>query len=601
MDQRHQTDIPYLLALVAFVIALSFPFLRDLHNLPVTEDYDGLQHLSFAYSFYDAIWNHGELPLWNPYFGGGIRWAGYLYNPGISPWGLIYALSGEVVGVKLCLILSLLLGGLATYGVARKFVLLPPPFALFAALLYLSATWMAGRLESGNYNEFSTYFWVVALFCFHELVRGKWLGLLFPLFFIVALNPAKYTALTTFVAGIIILMFSSIYRGQRLFVLSVWLIGTAFGLLLAMPKLLPLWELASLNIASLSTQAPIGYQGLGEIVSRLTSVRLNSHQSYGVGPLGLSLAIIGILLGWKDAREWVVLLTLSVVFAMGPHTPYPLPNIVSNTPLLSSLSDFGKYANVFILTSVCMLAAVGLHRICLLVMRRIKDHTYVRVCFLGFAAIAVILPLWSTFHYFDQAFAVKQPKYSREAFYQVAYTPHIRNIDRYREPPGFLYTDQYRNIRKGIGTITWYGNFAFEENAVPRIFVELDGNPRENPQYIGESALIGEFAPTGHIGPLRISYNKLRVKYTSTTEQRILFNFNFDPGWGSNIGRIVNYRGLLALDVDPANEQVVVLSFRDKSFETSCWIALFALLGYIAFFLKVRNRALFDQTRKTMI
>lgn len=92
-----------LVLLGAFLSLLSFPILRDLNGLPTQLNADAYQHLSFAYSYYDAVWNHGELPLWNPYFGGGIPWAGYIYNPGISPWGLIYGLAGDVAGVKIAL------------------------------------------------------------------------------------------------------------------------------------------------------------------------------------------------------------------------------------------------------------------------------------------------------------------------------------------------------------------------------------------------------------------------------------------------------------------------------------------------------------------
>src|ERR1044071_6138408 len=115
-----KNDRACLLGLGGFFAGLSFPILRDLNNLPTKLNVDAYQHLSFAYTYYDAVRNHGELPLWNPYFGGGIPWAGYIYNPGISPWGLIFGLFGDIAGMKVTLLLSLVLGGLALYGVARK-------------------------------------------------------------------------------------------------------------------------------------------------------------------------------------------------------------------------------------------------------------------------------------------------------------------------------------------------------------------------------------------------------------------------------------------------------------------------------------------------
>ena len=52
--------------LLAFVGVLSFPVLRDLHNLPTKPNVDAYQHLAFAHTFHDAVAQQGELPLWNP-------------------------------------------------------------------------------------------------------------------------------------------------------------------------------------------------------------------------------------------------------------------------------------------------------------------------------------------------------------------------------------------------------------------------------------------------------------------------------------------------------------------------------------------------------
>jgi hypothetical protein len=574
--------------LFGFIAILCIPFVRDLHRLPGTPDPDGLQHLSFAYSFYDAVWNHGELPLWNPYFGGGVRWAGYIYNPGISPWGLVYALSGDVVGLKLCLVFTLLLGGLSVYGVARSFLLLPPAFALFAALLYLSSLWMAGRLESGNYNEFSAYFWPLALLSFHGLMRGRWMALLLPMFFVIALNPAKYASLTTLFAGFVILLFGRVYRDQRAFAAGIWLIGALFGFLWAMPKLLPLQDLLKLNLVGTDVQKASGYHGIGEIISIIAGTSQQSHHSFGVGPLGLLLAMVGVVLGWRGAREWVILLAVSAFISMGPNAPYPLSSVLSQVPM----GDFGKYFNVFIVTSICLLAAVGLHR---LYMTSNKIFSAKRmaaaITFSALSVTTLAFPLWSTVDYFNQAFRIEEPDFDRELFYHVAFRPLVGKIHKYRQPPAFPYANQYHNVRKGIGTITWYGNFVFRESAVPKIFVENDGALQPNQQYRGEAIFVGEAAPTGSVDSLEVSYNSIRFRYRSVAPQRVVLNFNFDANWISDVGRVVDHAGLLAVDLDPSAERDVVLSFKDQSFTIGLWIAVIAMPLYVAIVLQLRRRA----------
>ena len=111
-----------IIVLFAYVGVLVFPFWRDLDRLPSKRNHDAFQHLSFEYATYDSVRHHGEYPLWNPYFGGGIPWAGYIYNPGLTPISLIYITFGEVVGVKLLILCTLLLGSYGMYAVGKDWL-----------------------------------------------------------------------------------------------------------------------------------------------------------------------------------------------------------------------------------------------------------------------------------------------------------------------------------------------------------------------------------------------------------------------------------------------------------------------------------------------
>jgi len=134
---------------------------------------------------------------------------------------------------------------------------------------------------------------------------------------------------------------------------------------------------------------------------------------------------------------------------------------------------------------------------------------------------------------------------------------------------------------------------------VPRILVEQDGSTLVNPRYIGEAALIGASSELGHVSGLRVSYNTLRLRYRSPMPQRILLNFNFDSNWTSSAGRIGEYEGLIAVDVDAASDREVVLTFKDPSFTAGVWLALFASLAYVGTFFGVRNWAWFRRERST--
>jgi hypothetical protein len=578
-----------LLGLGVFLVALSFPILRDLDNLPTKLNVDAYQHLSFAYTYYDAVRNHGELPLWNPYFGGGVPWAGYIYNPGISPWGLIFALFGDIAGMKVTLVLSLVLGGLSLYGVARKVALLSPAFSLFATLLFLSSNWMAGRIQGGNYAEFSTYFWFLAILCFHELLNGRLLGLLFPYYFVVALNPAKYTAFTALLAGLVIVLCSPVYKDKRRIAVFVWLVGVVIGLLLAMPKILPMIALFRLNLVDVYVLKELRGYTPEEILGRLLNTKVRGHDSFAVGWVALCLAGTGILLRWRDARAWIILLALSCVLALGAGGPFPLPVILTHTPIFSSMEKYGKYFNIYILTSVCLLAAFGFEQL----FRQIKRHEMLfknrmsgKLVFGSALIISIVSlapPSIPTFKSLNSAFAKPQPSFPRENFYQLSYKPPIgKNLRLLRDD------DQYNNVRHNIGTITWHGNIVLRESAIPRFIIDEDGE-HPNQDYIGEVAFIGPSADQGQIKEFLLGFNEIKIKYNSAVPQTLLLNFNFNRGWSSSAGQVEEHNGLLSVKLGSAVDAEVVLSFIDPGFTLGCYIALVATILFGFFYVCVRR------------
>jgi hypothetical protein len=411
------------------------------------------------------------------------------------------------------------------------------------------------------------------------------------MFFVMAFNPMKYTAPATLAATLLIILFSRVCREQRAFAVVIWLVGALFGFLWAMPKLLPLHDVLALNLVDIVGRKAEGYdEGIYKIFSTIAGTAQLSHHSFGVGPLGLLLAMIGIVLGWRRAGGSALLLVFSVLISMGPNAPYPLSFVLSRVPIIG---DFGKYSNVFILTSVCMLAAEGLHRLYMMSLKVFpRSKIAGAAIFFVLSATALALPLSSTVEYFNRAFAVEQPKFDQEKFYQVAYRPLVGKIDTYRMPPhDFPYANQYYNIRKGIGTITWYGDIVFRESAAPKIFVESDGSLRANDEYRGEVFLVGESRSSGSATALEVSYNSISFRYSSSTPQRVVLNFNFDENWISDAGRVVDHAGLLAVDLGSSAAREVVLSFRDQSFSTGLWIAGICIPLYVVVILWLRRHA----------
>lgn len=77
------------------------------------------------------------------------------------------------------------------------------------------------------------------------------------------------------------------------------------------------------------------------------------------------------------------------------------------------------------------------------------------------------------------------------------------------------------------------------------------------------------------------SPNRVTVKATLSRAARLLVNQNWHPGWRANVGSVVSDEGLLAVDL-PAGEHVVELHFAPRSAKVGLWVSAAALAALLA-------------------
>ena len=106
--------------------------------------------------------------------------------------------------------------------------------------------------------------------------------------------------------------------------------------------------------------------------------------------------------------------------------------------------------------------------------------------------------------------------------------------------------------------------------------------------------MIGSNAAAGTIHYIAITYNTLKAVYTSAEPQTIVFNFNFDSNWKSNVGTIADWNGLIAVNVGAGKERELILSFEDNEFKLGCWVSAISFIVFVVLFFSyrkwVRNR-----------
>ncbi|MHA2032239.1 MAG: hypothetical protein ACW99Q_22940, partial [Candidatus Kariarchaeaceae archaeon] len=309
--------------LISFVIVLTIGFWLKPFNLPSTNDEDALLYMAMGYLFKIAIHTYNEFPIWNPYFGGGIPWSGF-WNPGISPVSLILILFGEVVGIKVWLFATYLLGALGMYQVCLNCLSISRSSSVLAGMLFVGSLWAAGRFESGNYFQFSYLLLPLCIYLFYCLSRGSFVGFLLPLLYWTIL--AAFGKYEIFLMIPFILVFALAYR--KIFevsagrILSSFVISFIVFIGLGMSKLLPLLEEVSVNIANFYDYESYAI-GFTELIKEILIVEITKHRNYnvGVGYSPVIFVIAAFFIDWRKSMGLCILLIVSILLTIGPDTP----------------------------------------------------------------------------------------------------------------------------------------------------------------------------------------------------------------------------------------------------------------------------------------
>ncbi len=571
--------------LICFTLLISSGLYLNIKRLPSTVDPDGLQLLSHNFILHDAVQRFGEYPLWNPYFGGGIPWAGYFQNPGISLPSLFNLLFGEVVGLKLKLLLYLFLGALFMHHFLLNYLKFPQREALYGTYLYVASPWFVGKILDGNYNEVGYFLFPLFFVLFLGLLRRQWWGLLFPFLIMNSLADEHYRVLF-YLAALLLLMVDrrhladperSKWPHLRL-TLILFFIASLVGLLMSSSKILPMMHELKQNLVDLeSLKDQRGYTPLQLLKELLLIGEISPPRwHFGVGIIATMAAILGIVRTLPKYKALGILLFMALSLSMGENSPLPLSHLVRDLPLIGSMRDYAKYFNYFILFTLCGYAPLGMQWA-----NRRFSRPWVAQAAL---ALSLIQPAMATLDYFHQAFddSLKFEQTQRsETFYHMAFEPYYKKVDKYRlVSPLAVHLHQYFNVKNNIGTITWYGNLVYPEMAQPKYLYQDEEFKVVNPL---ERGMIS--ADLGVASDLHWTYNTMTFDFQGEAKSSATINFNYHPFWRSDQGVVQNDQGLISVVFDQPHQGTIHLRYVDPYFTlgliTTVVLALIWIFGYI--------------------
>src|SRR5258706_4462004 len=271
-----------------------------------------------------------QLPLWNPYFGGG--------QPlGADPLAALFYPPTQLVQIfslrnyYLVLIMGhLVFAGLGMLLLASRAFKLPPLPALVAAVSYMATPRLISHLGAGHVTILQTVAWFpwLALTCWATVREPRRWGALLAISFAMTLlaghpQMAYYGLLMTAALGAWLLVRRWQSEGRRaLFVTVAWLAAAAvIGILLAAVHLLPLMEFTVHSTRQLSVRSTDAIPLVDFLRALINPLEMPGPHPWEItmtpGLVVLALAALAAVIRWRKAWPLVLGIVIVAGLAMG--------------------------------------------------------------------------------------------------------------------------------------------------------------------------------------------------------------------------------------------------------------------------------------------
>ena len=584
---QHLSKKADIIALILIAVVITLPSISPLSSGDkVNLNDDFLYFASMHEAVRKAILEDHTFPTRNIWVGGGYPILGDPSDHTLNPITLITVVFGTIMGIKIITFVSLLIGGMSTYLLARYILGYTRWGSLFSGLVFGLSLFVPIRIYDGNMFDAYAAFLPLCLLLIGLACRGRKVALLIlPFVFYIMISDGKHTALMSFIYIGILCLFDIIplfntfgtnnLKRINIKPFKVFILALTVTFFIGMLRILPVWELVNTqggfgtNFLWYKTkiygpeyigaytfqniwQCLIGYK---DVVSILT---------IGWLPVLLSLSVFLIFPG--KAFPWGVALFLFVWLTLAYNAPVDLFKLLWQMPIFNTLSKPWKY---FTFQIVFTFAIVAGQFFGLLTKLRPRWLEHVFAIALIIISVSFLYPKFceiqgSTYTYDIPAeFLVKQ-----NDFYNIK----GKGLSRLRVEP--LNSITYTNIIRGVGTIDWMAAIKADENAVPKYFVDAEGKYIPNPQYRGEAYFVDSENPVKAI----IKPNSVTAQVNLPKPDTLIINQNYHRDWHTDHGIISDKDGLIALRLNEPGSYKVTLRYISRSFFIGLIISILSLI-----------------------
>ncbi|MCA9519411.1 MAG: hypothetical protein KC609_00490 [Myxococcales bacterium] len=561
---------PALRILLFVVVSTWFLFeaLAHPYHLGVAKDWSFYYH--HAHTAYLTVRQHGELPVWNPWFCGGIPALGNLQSQAVSPLMLLFLLLGVGPGTKLAALFYFTSGLEGTYRYARHHGA-EPVGATLAALLFIFSGRFAQLFVDGH-PVFLSLAWTPLALYWLERSFERWRFTLLGgglVAWIFCDGGVIATPMIGLCLGLVTLG-TTLYRASRLItavpspsVASILRPIGALGLIALVAAALSAVRL--LPVAESLIEMPRQWLGHESYpIARIWAMLAEPlrHATYTApGTSYLGIAAFGLLVPGLialDGAVWRATVLASVFFLVstGDDGPLHLWNGLRALPVVGNLRSPFRFT-----WFVALFVALGAGRSLSLLydaigswLKRLEQYSPGRALVLGltFSLVAGLVATPTLLH----------NRQRLRGLFRVALNRPFSQP--FRQSVGNMF-HAHVFARIGLGSLACYEDQPFFVSSALR-------GDREHEEFLQPTT-------AGRVRRVSWSPHRIVLDVELVRPAVLIVNQNAHRGWQSPQGPVIRDAGRVALALE-AGRRRVELRFRDPLVALGRWLSLFSLAGF---------------------
>jgi hypothetical protein len=502
----------------------------------------------YEHAAVDTVKRFGELPLWNPYYCGGLDALGAPQSRWASPTFLVSLLLGPERAEIVIVYLLVVFGMEGMYRWLRLRVTCAGPAAVvapaFAMCGQFSVAWFRGWI---GFFGFELVPWILLGVTLAARGRTRGIAIASCVFAIVLGFGGTFAAPLVAVAAMLEAaraIFESRHRARSIAMLVA---TAAFMATVACFRLWPILE--TLSSAPRIMGGTPGHAP-AQVWSMLTgALEVEGRQDFtnDAGTFYVGYAFLAVVaLGSAERRSIrALVLTMACAWLAAGYSRKPaLFALLRELPIFAAL----RYPERFLWLAIAFGSEPAAHAIAKLPIlgegRRFRIGTWaILLGALGWTYIAQV-----------RSFAYVSGERRLGA------ATHAPTRDFHQTRGNRWLATHVADM--GVGSLSCWETHAVVESAALRADLPAE-------EYIADPS-------AGRAKRIAWSPNRIAIDTTLTRDGTLLVNQNWHPGWHSSFGRVVSRDGLLAVELPPG-ERVVTLAFRPWSAVAGTTVTLAAL------------------------